>query len=73
MAKKMQRCDYCGEDIGVFEWRQSDGPKSCGNGSCSNECARDERDYAREQWDSARHAAEDDGYGRYGGPGPEGY
>ena len=60
---KEQACNYCGESMGVFEHRYSDGPLSCG----SKECARAEREEYLQRQDEAAEHARKDGYGRYGG------
>jgi len=66
-TKMMQRCEYCGEPLGVFAHSERDGHLSCGDPACSTMAARDERDDARAEDEQARMAAEDDGYARYRG------
>ena len=63
---KMQHCDFCGEEMGIFKWsRRFDGPLNCG----SPECERDEREQERQADEEARAAAEQDDYGAYRGRG----
>lgn len=58
----MQHCDYCGEELGVFEHHSRfDGPRSCGK----RECDRSARDDERGAQESAMLDAADDGYARY--------
>jgi hypothetical protein len=59
---RMQHCDYCGEELGVFEHHsREDGPKSCSAKECTKS-ARDDERAAREQ---AMLDAADDGFARY--------
>ena len=66
MTAKMQHCDYCGEELGVFSHsRRLDGPRLCS----SVECSRDARDDERADYQEAAERAADDGYDRYRGGG----
>lgn len=65
---RTQRCEYCGEELGHFAHsRRHDGPLACSAPECSRQAANDERDDARDEQESARFAAEQDGYSLYGG------
>ena len=64
-APRLQRCEYCGEELGVFAHHPRDGHLHCGDLNCAREAARDERDDARAEQEDARAAAEADEYARY--------
>lgn len=59
---KMQHCFNCGAETGVHVSYQGD-LECCGK----PECAKEERNAYREREESAREAAAEDGYSRYGG------
>lgn len=59
---KVQHCDYCGQEVGVFDHsRILDGPVVCGDSACNREAQADDR----AQNDERRQRAEEDDYGRY--------
>lgn len=60
MAKKMQRCFYCGEDLGVFEAWPGDW-LDCGK----PECAREARYQQQADEAEARERAAEDNFERY--------
>ncbi len=60
MTTRMQYCDYCGEELGVYEGFSRE-PKSCGK----RECERYLRDTIAEEEDRVRNRADQDHYDRY--------
>jgi hypothetical protein len=60
MGHRMQHCDFCGEELGMFDKWPGD-YESCGK----SECAREVRNMCAADRDDARMAAEDDDYQRY--------
>lgn len=59
MAKRMQHCDWCGEELGIYDAFGE--IESCGN----PECNRNQRDSYREREANIRERAEQDQYDRY--------
>lgn len=53
--EKMQRCDYCGEEIGVYE-RYGRDPQTCGK----SECERWARDAEAEEREEAHRRLDDE-------------
>ena len=60
MAKKMQHCFNCGEDLGVYQSLANE-IEVCGNAECQKEA----RDAYRQQRDERVQAAFEDDYMRY--------
>lgn len=60
MAKKIQHCFNCGEELGVFELWPGD-IEHCGK----TECAREARYALQSQEADARERAREDDYDRY--------
>lgn len=56
----MQYCDYCGEELGVYE-RYPGEPESCGKPECNREIQAMQRAEREER----QMRAEMDDYGRY--------
>jgi hypothetical protein len=66
ITPRLQRCGYCGEELGVFAHSMTrDGPLSCSDPKCSREAARDERDAEMAELEDARSRAAEDDYARY--------
>lgn len=53
--KTMHYCFYCGEELGMFEWKQRQRDMdTCGKRECEREarqCAAEEREQAHEELD----------------------
>lgn len=58
--KKMQYCDWCGEELGIFDTERGEFV-SCGKSKCNREI----RVMYKEMDDSIRYEAERDNYDRY--------
>jgi hypothetical protein len=61
MAKRMQYCFYCGEELGILYDKSSDELDTCGK----RECNRAARDAYGEREEEVKYRAEQDHYDRY--------
>ena len=59
MAKRMQYCDWCGKELGIYD--AAGEIESCGE----LECNRNQRDAYRKRKTAAREQAEEDQYDYY--------
>lgn len=60
-GQRLQFCDNCGEELGVFSRDPDEIFLSCGKAECNKEEQRAYREYQEE----LRERAQEDSYGRY--------